>query len=261
MLTIHKKAVVKDYKITFKVNYSEEQKNAFEKALLNPISIISGYPGTGKSFIINAIYQTLISNKAYKTDDIAILTPTGRAATILSEKTNCDVRTIHSFLKLSKDDNLVEAFEFEKDTKVLIIDEFSMVNLHVFHILLSVCNKVEKIVFVGDENQLPCIGPGNILEDIIKSNKFPVSRLNEIFRTDKQDIFEHFKAINNSKTPVLISDSVNFIEQNSLDFLNNIVDLYAEKVEKYNGMNDVIILLPTYKGTSGIDNINKAIQK
>ncbi|VEU75619.1 exodeoxyribonuclease V C-terminal fragment [Mycoplasmopsis maculosa] len=242
-------------------NFSAGQVEAFNNAINNNVSIISGYPGTGKSYIIKKILSELINQKIYKEKDIALLTPTGRAATILSEKTEQEVKTIHNFLKISDVENVWESFQESSDVKVIIVDEFSMVNLHIFDLLLKVCKKVEKLILVGDENQLPCIGPGNILDDLISSKIIPVSRLTDIFRTDRVDLFEHFKSINNNKLPLLNSQSVTFYEKSNTEFLEEITLIYEEKVEKYGSINDVIVLLPSYKGMNGIDSVNRKIQE
>lgn len=249
-----------EYDETCPKTFSDEQRKAFQKTLRNRVSIISGYPGTGKSFIISHIIKSLLNSKKYKKKDIAVLTPTGRAATLLSDKTEVGARTIHSFLKLSKDDEIIESYETENETKVIIIDEFSMVSINIFYLLLDICSEIEKLIIVGDENQLPCIGPGNLLEELIQSELFPVSKLTEIFRTDKLDIFHHFLAINQNKLPDLKSESVEFVEYNQSEFLKNIINIYENKVQKY-GMDEVIVLLPTYHGRAGINNVNNVLQQ
>ncbi|WP_029513448.1 ATP-dependent DNA helicase [Mycoplasmopsis primatum] len=254
-----------EYAKTISNELAREQNVAYNIALENPVSIITGYPGTGKSYLISHIIKTLLSNKKYKNKDIAILTPTGRAATILTYKTGLEAKTIHSFLRLSAsedDENLIEAFETHNPIKVIIIDEFSMVNLQLFYNILKICNKLEKIVIVGDRDQLPCIGKGNLLEDIINSECFPVTTLREVYRTEKKDIFNHFLAINENRKPKLNTESVKFIEQNPNEFLKNIVSIYEEKVKKYS-IDEVIILLPAYLelGMPGIKEVNKRLQE
>ncbi|MCE6091154.1 AAA family ATPase [Mycoplasmopsis agalactiae] len=244
---------------------ADEQKKAYASALNNPLSVITGYPGTGKSYLIAYIVETLLKDKHYKKKDIAVLTPTGRASTILAYKTGIEARTIHSFLKLSKsdeDDSFIESFEKENPIKVVVIDEFSMVSLPIMYELLKTCTSIERLILVGDRDQLPCIGKGNLLEDIINSKKFPTFVLKEIHRTDKIDIFKHFIAINDNKVPKIDTENVKFIEQNGIQFLNNIVKIYEEKVNKYS-IDNVIILLPSYLelGQPGINEVNKRLQE
>ncbi len=245
-------------------NLSNEQKEAYSSALNNPISVITGYPGTGKSYLIAYIVETLLEGKYYKKKDIAVLTPTGRASTILTYKTGIEAKTIHSFLKLSKpdeDESFIESFEKENPVKVVVVDEFSMVSLPIFYELLKICKSIEKLILVGDRGQLPCIGKGNLLEDIINSQKFPTFVLKEVHRTDKIDIFDHFISINENKVPNLNTANVKFIEQNGTQFLNNIVRIYEEKTNKYS-IDNVIILLPSYLelGQPGINEVNKRLQ-
>lgn len=249
-----------NYKIVDSDTFSLKQFLAYKLALENNVSIITGYPGTGKSFIISHIINTLIESKKYKLNDIALLAPTGRAATILSEKCDKEAKTIHSFLKISKDDFLIEAFEHNTMAKVIIIDEFSMVNTNIFYYVMSMCKNVEKIILIGDENQLPCIGPGNLLQDLIDSNKFVVTRLTDIYRTDKKDLFQHFLDINNNKLPELETDHIHTYEWSILDFVKKVTNLYEDKITKYS-IDNTIILLPSYYGEAGINKINKILQK
>lgn len=251
---------LKSYDLKVGESFSASQVQAYKNTFDYNFSIISGYPGTGKSYIISKIIDTLSKSKHYKQDEIALLTPTGRAATILTRKCPIEARTIHSYLKLSKDDEAVESYEYSNNAKVVIIDEFSMVNINIFYLVLELCPKLEKLILVGDENQLQCIGPGNILEDLINSKKFPVVHLNEVYRTDKRDIFEHFIAINNNKKPVLQSQSVNFMEFNPSEFLRNVISLYQDKVNEYS-IDEVVLLLPSYAGQNGINAVNSILQK
>ncbi|WP_051590828.1 AAA family ATPase [Mycoplasmopsis felifaucium] len=248
-----------NYDIKYSESFSENQKKAYETALKEKISIISGYPGTGKSYVISHIIRTLIDGKHYSKEEIALLAPTGRAATILSKKCPIEARTIHSYLKLSKDDELIESYEQNSDAKVVIIDEFSMVNLNIFYLLLDICKKIEKLVIVGDENQLQCIGPGNLLHDLIESKRFKLTKLNEVYRTEKLDIFNHFVDINRNKIPILQSDCVSFIEYNNSEFLKQIPYIYEDKVKQY-GIDNVVLLLPAYIGSVGINAVNSILQ-
>ncbi|MBZ4212770.1 AAA family ATPase [Mycoplasma sp. U97] len=264
LIKIQKKKKVINIKKMPLEAFSNDQKEAYMSSIEEPISIITGYPGTGKSFLINHIVNTFLENKIYKKSDIAILTPTGRAATLLSKKTNLEARTIHSFLKLTvanEEDEDIFSFETKNPVKVVIIDEFSMVSLPIFYNILKICNEIEKLIIVGDQDQLPCIGKGNILDDLIKSKFFPTHKLLEVYRTDKNDIFEHFLAINKRQKPILDTHSVSFIELSNSMFLKNIESIYDEKVNKYS-IEEVTLLLPSYlkKGEPGILEVNSILQ-
>ncbi|WP_406617951.1 ATP-dependent RecD-like DNA helicase [Mycoplasmopsis lipophila] len=236
------------------------QNEAYLNCLKNNVSIISGYPGTGKTYLIQLINKSLLEKYAYE-NEIELLTPTGRAATIISTKTNINARTIHSFLKLSDDEETIVSYNnFSSDTKVLIIDEFSMVNIELFYLLLLNCVKLEKIIFIGDYNQLPCIGPGNILQDIYDSNLFAKVSLKEVFRTEKMDLVSHYLDINKREIPLLKSESVETIKIISEEYLTKIKDIFISQVNQYS-MDDVVILIPTYKGKKGIYLTNNIIQK
>ncbi|WP_169733523.1 ATP-dependent DNA helicase [Mycoplasmopsis lipofaciens] len=249
---------INDYVIDSK--YSKLQVQAFQNAINHSVSIISGFPGTGKSYLIKQIYETFVLKSNYKKEEVEILTPTGRAATIISNKYGIPARTIHSFLKLPKDDeNIILKGEFAEKTKVIIIDEFSMVNINLFFVVLESCPNIERIIFVGDANQLPCIGPGNMLEDFINSQKIPTTILEEVFRTEKLDICNHFLNIKEHIRPDLNSDSVEFCEMNNDEFLRNIESYYQELVLDY-GIDNVALLIPTYKTSVGIKEVNKILQ-
>ncbi|WP_029512769.1 ATP-dependent DNA helicase [Mycoplasmopsis iners] len=237
--------------------WSKKQEEAFLKAINNSISIISGYPGTGKSYVISGIYDYLINEKIYKESEIEILTPTGRAASNLIKK-GLKARTIHSFLKLEKTEKIKSVDNSPKtNTKVIIIDEFSMVNIDLFHFLIKMCPNIEKMILVGDWYQLPCIGPGNMLDELMKSNYFNSTELDEIFRTDKQEIANHFIGIKNNSLVDLGTNSVNFFEIKKDELMNKITQLFSERTKKF-GIDNVIILTPM---NNYVKSINEIIQK
>lgn len=243
-----------------------QQQEALINSLKHSVSIISGYPGTGKSYLIKYIAKNLIAN-GYETKDIKVLTPTGRAATILSDKLHKDLkgiraRTIHSFLKISKDEDLKSyLYDGSEDAKVIIIDEFSMVNIDIFYLLLSTCSDIERIIIVGDENQLPSIGAGNMLAEFMNSDLFAISRLNAIHRTDKIDIFNHFKDIPFGVFNAFDGENISFVESNSATtMLEKTLNLYEENLEKY-GIDNVALLIPSYKADIGVNSVNNKLQE
>ncbi|VDR41964.1 ATP-dependent DNA helicase [Mycoplasmopsis caviae] len=242
---------------------TNKQLEALNCALNESISIISGFPGTGKTHIINHIYESLIDQKAYKKSEIEILTPTGRAAINIKNKSdNLPAKTIHNYLRIDKeDDEAVYNTDCEK-TKVIIIDEFSMVNLKIFHILLSHLSNLEKIIIVGDKDQLPCIGPGNIMRDLCSWNFIPKTLLVENQRTESDEICEHFLSINNPKIKQVEIGSTNTIQMkeiNSEELLNELAYLYKTYNPEYN-TEKMVTLIPLYEGSVGAKAVNKWLQ-
>lgn len=236
------------------------QRQAFENAINKPVSIISGFPGTGKTHLIKYIYDVLLTE--YKANQIEILTPTGRAATILSSKININVRTIHSFLKISdEEEGMLSVYNSNSpDTKVLIIDEFSMVNVNIFYLLLNTCEQLTKIIIVGDYNQLPCIGPGNILQDLCDSKMFSTTFLTENFRTENPDLVEHYLCILNRQIPNFQTKSIQNFNVISESFIPKIKNIYYQLIQEHS-VDDITVLIPTYKGQKGIFVVNNAIQQ
>ncbi|VEU77204.1 ATP-dependent DNA helicase [Mycoplasmopsis columbina] len=236
-------------------NLSLKQEQAFMQAMESSVSIISGFPGTGKSYLISKIFEELSNH--YSEKKIQVLTPTGKAAVNLITSKNIDARTIHSFLKIKDAEELNFIDTNEKDVEVLIIDEFSMVEINLFNFLLNSCPKLKKIILLGDAYQLPCIGPGNLLEDLINVEIFNTTILDEIYRTDKKDIVDYFLDIKSNKFPQLSSESVKFEELEIGKYSTNITKYYSQKVAEY-GIDNVMVLIPI---NSLIDETNKILQK
>ncbi|MCS4536613.1 AAA family ATPase [Mycoplasma sp. CSL7475-4] len=249
------------------------QQEAFDKAVSNKISIISGFPGTGKSYVIKAIIDFFKENKIYrKKSDIAVVAPTGRASINIKNKLNVEAKTIHSFFKIG-DNSLktnLSSSSTELEHKLLIIDEFSMVNTDILYLVLKNSPNLERLILVGDADQLPCIGPGNILADLVDSNVFPLTKLIEIFRTDSKEIPDHFLNVKNNhgielneKNTYSYSEKskpIEISEANEYDFQKQLVEIYQQKVNEF-GIDNVAVLLPMNNTPNGIVKINKLLQK
>ena len=251
------------------VKYNNEQKNAIRGALENRVSIITGGPGTGKTTIINAIVKLYIRvNNLSAMDlinDIALLAPTGRASKKMSESTGLPAMTIHRYLKWNKDKNEFQVNEENKQKhKLIIVDETSMIDTFLFDSLLKGLNHNIKLIIVGDVNQLPSVGCGLILSDVINSEEFNYYPLERIYRqSDNSYIPELARDI---KDCSLSADFVN--QKDDYNFLNATGPVIREMIKKICEMSkskgltdsDIQILAPMYKGENGIDNLNVILQ-
>lgn len=243
--------------------YNEKQQEAIINAFKNHFEIITGGPGTGKTTIIKSIvkmYQVLYkkSNQGML-DDVILLAPTGRASKRLMETVNFPASTIHRFLKWNKENNKFKVNEHNKvDVKLVIIDEASMVDTYLMDSLLKGLYYDTKIILVGDANQLPSVGSGQILKDLIESDKFHVIRLNELYRQkENSNIITFADDINHG-----IYNSSIFNKYEDLTYITsdsyNLMDKFSELCYTYKDYmaNELIILAPMYKTINGIDNLN-----
>ncbi|MBW0594325.1 ATP-dependent RecD-like DNA helicase [Mycoplasmopsis anatis] len=239
----------------------ESQKNAFSNVWNSNITIISGAPGTGKTFLIAKIIENLKHNNLTDQDKVLVLAPTGRAASNVSLKAKVKCKTIHSYLKIDEDDADISTNVDELNEKeVLIIDEFSMVNQKIFYKLLYNSKNIRKIILIGDINQLPSISCGNLLKDFIDSKVITTCFLTLNHRSEYKEIPKHFNAIiNTNKNPSFDQEVVKIIETNDDNFNNTVVEQYLKKVKEFS-LDDVVILIPTYKTEFGINQVNNLIQ-
>lgn len=251
----------------FGITYNEEQKKAIIDAYLKKLLIITGGPGTGKTTIMKAILELYkqmnqLDHKKME-EDVALLAPTGRAAKRMSEATYHTASTIHRFLKWNKDNNTFQVNEYNKsNVKFVLIDEASMIDTVLFSNLLKGLHATTKIVIVGDYDQLPSVGPGQILHDMISSHQLNVVSLKELYRQghDSNIITLAYDIKNNSLNKDLfnVSNDLTFIECNSSDVVKEIAllsDTYKDISYK-----DIQILAPIYKTYNGIDRINQELK-
>ncbi len=251
-----------------KITYNDDQKLAIKKALENNITIITGGPGVGKTTIIKAICDLYIDINFNKSkdpiSDIALLAPTGRASKRMSEATLLKASTIHRFLKWNKETNKFAINEYNKDeSKYIIIDEVSMIDLDLLASLFKGLMSDIKIVLVGDYNQLPSVGIGQILKDLIDSEEIDTIKLNTLYRqSDDSYIPVLAYEIRSNILPNYLTkkDDYVFLECQSSSILNSIKDLSIKLVEKNYNYKQVQIMAPMYAGINGIDNLNKVLQ-
>ena len=252
-----------------KIEYNVEQVKAIKKALENNITIITGGPGTGKTTIIRGIVDLYSKLNNYNfeetTKHLALLSPTGRASKKMSEATSYPSSTIHRFLKWSKDDNKFMINENNPDfSDLIIIDEVSMIDIELFASLLKGLTKNIKIILVGDYNQLPSVGPGNLLKDLIDSEVIDTISLEMIYRQSEDSyipILAH-DIKNNEVTEEFLDtkDDYTFLKCSKESIVKNLKDLSFKLVNKGYNYKSVQILAPMYVGINGIDNLNKELQ-
>lgn len=253
----------------FNIKYDENQKNAIKEVLKQPVSIITGGPGTGKTTIIKGLlrmYQYLNNlTDLQMTNNIALLAPTGRASKRMSETTNFAASTIHRYLKWNKELNEFGINEYNKEIhKFIIVDETSMIDNFLMSSLLKGINDNTKICFVGDEYQLPSVNSGNVLKDMISSQLFPHIRLTEIYRQSDNSFIpilaSEIKDMDITSSIETKKDDYNFLDCNKEDIKEMIGKIVLKSIEHGIDEKRIQILAPMYKGINGIDEINKVLQ-
>lgn len=259
----------KDSEYTFDVDmdedlsaFSHEQQIAINEAFKNMLLVITGGPGTGKTTIINAIKKILNKNDL----SYAMLAPTGRAAKRIQESTGDEAYTIHRLLGIKPDENIAEYNEENPiDKDYIIVDEMSMVDIYLMKSLLSAIAPTTALILVGDSNQLPSVGPGNVLSDIIDTD-IKTIRLKKIFRQGlESNIIVNAHKINNGEYPIVNESGKDFffIEADRNNFNGILSNLVNERLPKFYGLDkikDIQILCPSKKTQWGATSINENIQ-
>lgn len=247
------------------ISLADNQKTAVSLALSEKVQIITGGPGTGKSTITNAILT--ITSKL--TDKILLAAPTGRAAKRMSEITKKKAQTIHSLLEFDfRAGGFKRNGEKPLDCDLLIVDEASMIDTTLMYSLLKAIPTHSRVIFVGDIDQLPSVGPGNVLKDMIASRALPVTQLNEIFRqASGSRIVTNAHRINQGTFPELYngkdSDFFFIAQEDKGALLNQILTLVTQRVPKkyqFDPFSQIQVLAPMKKGVIGTDNLNHILQ-
>jgi exodeoxyribonuclease V alpha subunit len=266
---IHPEKAIEWVQQNLNIELAQRQKEAVLLAATSKVLIITGGPGTGKTTLITAILRIFQQLKLR----ILLAAPTGRAAKRMNEATGWEAKTIHRLLEYSPHKG-----DFKKDqddpleADVVIIDEASMVDTLLMYHLLKAIPSHAHLILVGDVDQLPSVGPGNVLKDIIRSGKFTVVRLSEIFRQAQESmIVVNAHKVNQGQLPVLKEidppekTDFQFIQEEDPDkILQNILDLCSERIPgqfRFHPLREIQVLTPMHKGTIGVTNLNIELQK
>ena len=249
--------------------YNDKQKEAIKKALTNSISIITGGPGTGKTTIIKAIVElyTELNKLSYENamKEIALLAPTGRASKRMTESTNLQASTIHRFLKWNKETNKFAVDEFNPDkSKFIIIDEMSMLDISLLDSLFKGLTNNIQVVLVGDYNQLPSVGPGQVLKDLIESEVIDTVQLDLLYRQDENSYINtlaiEIKNNDLAETFMETKSDYTFLECSSSMIKESLKKICKQIIDKGYDYKKLQLMAPMYHGENGIDNLNKELQ-
>ncbi len=246
------------------VDLTEQQQSAVHYALSSKVSVLTGGPGTGKTTTLRMVIAAL-EDLAF---DYALASPTGRAAKRLAEATGQDASTLHRLLGFRPGDG----FEYDEDSplkvQMLIVDEASMIDLQLFSGMLRALGPETHLMLVGDVDQLPSVGAGNVLRDVINSRVAYVTRLDRIFRQDENShIIVNAHRINSGDAPFMDNQSDDFYffgEDEPLNAAERVVDVVKNRIPRrfgYNPMEEIQVIAPMYRGPAGVNALNTTLQE
>lgn len=249
------------------ISYASRQKSAISNALRYGVMVLTGGPGTGKTTVVRALIH-IFDSMGF---DIALAAPTGRAAKRLSESTSMEAKTIHRLLEMNYDNSSYPVFnrnEFDQlEQSVIIIDEASMIDSQLMMALLKAIKPGARLIIIGDSDQLPSVGAGNVLRDIIDSERFSVVRLDQIFRQASESlIITNAHAINEGRRPIIDAKDNDFFflhRESDRSIAQTIADLYHNRLPKSYGkeiIDGIQVITPSRKGESGSENLNILLQ-
>lgn len=258
-----------------KVTYAETQARAIEQALNSAVMILTGGPGTGKTTVVRGVVEVYaklhglsLNPKEYAQKEepfpIILCAPTGRAAKRLAESTELPAMTIHRLLGFTGQEKEEET-EREVTGKLIIVDEMSMVDTWLAHQLLKSLHEDVQVVFVGDQDQLPPVGPGQVLKDLLASKQIPTVELTDVYRqAEGSTIIELAHQIKRGTIPQNLTAKTSdrsFIKASSEQVASVVTQVVQSAVAKGQEIRNIQVLAPMYKGPAGIDNLNKMIQE
>ena len=258
--------LIDEFSSSNNVVYNDDQRRAIKTAINENITIITGGPGTGKTTIVKAItalYSKIYNDLEY--ESMALLAPTGRAAKRMSDLTGLKASTIHRYLKWDKNTNKFEYNEYNKRCeRLIIIDEMSMIDTELFYSVLCGVYDDIKLIIVGDDNQLPSVGPGLVLSDLISSECFNHIPLKEIYRQEKGSSIPYLcldiKNHDLSEDSISRKEDFAFLDVDTHMVKDTIKEICKLSIKKGIDENNIQILAPMYKGENGIDNLNIILQ-
>ncbi len=248
------------------IEYAELQKRAIYEALAGGVLILTGGPGTGKTTVVKALIR-IFGSLGMKT---VLAAPTGRAAKRMSEASSAEAKTIHRMLEMDRGAD--EAFRFNRninnplDEKVVIVDEASMIDLSLMSALLRAMRRGARLILIGDSDQLPSVGAGNILSDLIDSERIRTVCLTEIFRQSESSlIVTNAHKINNGQRPVLnsVDGDFFFVKRGDYEVSEAIGELITERLPKKYGrdiVSSIQVITPSKKGAGGVEILNAELQ-
>ena len=249
------------------LEYAQGQRMALIEALTRGVIILTGGPGTGKTTVVKALVS-IFASLQMKT---VLAAPTGRAAKRLSEATGCEAKTIHRMLEMEK--SMTGELNFCRNERnplaesVIIVDESSMIDLELLQALLRAIRRGARLILIGDTDQLPSVGAGNVLSDLIASERIPTIRLTEIFRQAQQSlIITNAHAINKGEMPELgVKDNDFFFlpRQNGSEIAATVADLCQNRLPRAYGEithNGIQVIAPSRKGEAGTEQLNRMLQ-
>jgi len=265
-VAIEPEAVLGDFEIRNKIVLAPEQKEAALNSVKYGMMVITGGPGTGKTTIVKAIIA-LFRQAGMR---VLLAAPTGRAAKRLAETTGQEAKTIHRLLGYGSESKNGSRFQFNEreplETDVLIVDEFSMVDLLLFYNLLKALTPGTRLIMVGDVDQLPSVGPGSVLRDLINSQRIPTIRLNVIYRQAEASlIVSNAHRINRGEFPLLSTTKDFFFiaKQEPEQIVATITDLVKNRISGYlqcDPLEDIQVLTPMRRTITGVENLNLTLQ-
>ena len=258
---------IDEYKAESDIHLATEQRSAVVTALVSGCMVLTGGPGTGKTTTINTIIKLLEDLKL----SIALAAPTGRAAKRMSQITGCEAKTIHRLLGVQRASDGYNVFTHNEENPlsadVIILDEVSMIDITLMSTFLKAVKRGARVIFSGDADQLPSVGPGNIIHDMIESKTIPVIQLNQIFRQAEESlIIVNAHRINHGELPELKEHASDFFflkRRTPEESAYTIADLFKNRLPKSYGvdpLSSIQIISPTKKGLAGTVALNKLLQ-